>query len=1166
VGVIAEETVRITADSSAFKKDVTSGVGAGLKTIGVVAGAAALGGVALLGKGLMDGVKAAAEHQAMLAQLQTGIKSMGGASNVTAGHLVGMSDKIEKMSGVDDLAVQSGESMLLTFGNIKNGVGAGNQVFDEATMAVTDLSVRMGGDMKGAAIQVGKALNDPVKGVSALTRVGVSFTEGQKASIKAMVAHGNTAGAQKLILGELQKEFGGAAKAAGGTMAGQVNILKAHLEDLEQSIGEKILPILMQLVAWAIANWPRFAAVAGQAVRVLISVWTGSLLPALKTGFAVMKTIVTVLAELIGWLNQNRDVAAAVGAAIGVMAAGFVIWTAAVKVASIATKAYAAIQAILNVTMMGFPVILIVVGIAALVAALILLYTRCETARNIMNAAFEVIKTVATTAMAVIRSVITVAIDFVLAHWKEVWGVLAPFVTTALNVVVTLITGWVNVIKGVIAVFRAMLAGDWGAAWTALVGIVTTILNTIKTVIVQIITGIGPSVLAGATAIGTVIWTGIKTVVTLLPQLPGLVIGLLTTALTAVATAELTVAKLIAEAIWNGIKTVAGLLGALGGILTGAVGSAINSATGAATGAAGRIASAIWNGIKTVGEKMAGLGNLLMDKVSAGIQATLTMALGMARGIGAAIKDGIINGLGDIAGAIGDKVNAALDKGRALIAKANIFGSPSKLWADTIGKPLGEGVVKGAEDGLALLGPKMTAAIGVMHTKLVADVKKNSKPVGEAFGSWVTAAKGKMDANFDAISASLSAKLTALQAKLATQQAKLTPTESIIKANELQAAAAKLQGDVDAALVKIRSLPAAHAAVWAELLASQAKNMASLQATLQSSKDTAILAGNTFNKGMAAAAADPLALTLISAQKNFDAVKLQFDQGLVTEAAFVASADALDAARLVAKDDANALSLLADYNTYTAAIAQQTAAGTAITTQEAADAAAQAAAKAGFAAEDATAQEGYNVAQRAQLDANLKIKADKERAAKDAAFTALGAHLTAVFQRTQTHLENIHKDATAKFAEMARTAKTGGENLVNMLSDGINGAMPNLQSALTRIAGAIKSYLKISSPTEKGPMSDLDKWWTNLAPTLVGSFDGSVVKAALTDAVTPGGGSVRLGGRGARDAQLSLNDAALMSQIAALIVEIRKSRSGGEGGVTVVATGGADAAVYAARR
>ena len=123
-----------------------------------------------------------------------------------------LADSMLKMTGIDDEAIKSGENMLLTFTNIRNEVGKGNDIFDQATEAMADLATRwptarsrQREQMQQAAIQLGKALNDPIKGVGALRRVGVQFTDQQKAQIKALVKSGKTMEAQKIILAELNR-------------------------------------------------------------------------------------------------------------------------------------------------------------------------------------------------------------------------------------------------------------------------------------------------------------------------------------------------------------------------------------------------------------------------------------------------------------------------------------------------------------------------------------------------------------------------------------------------------------------------------------------------------------------------------------------------------------------------------------------------------------------------------------------------------------------------------------------------------------------------------------------------------------------------------------------------------------------------------------------------
>jgi hypothetical protein len=108
------------------------------------------------------------------------------------------------------------------------------------------MSVALGQDMKSSAIQLGKALNDPIKGVTALQRVGVSFTASQKDQIKTLVESGRTLDAQKIILGELTKEFGGSAEAA----ATPLDKLKVHIGNLAEEAGSFLIPAVDKVVTF----------------------------------------------------------------------------------------------------------------------------------------------------------------------------------------------------------------------------------------------------------------------------------------------------------------------------------------------------------------------------------------------------------------------------------------------------------------------------------------------------------------------------------------------------------------------------------------------------------------------------------------------------------------------------------------------------------------------------------------------------------------------------------------------------------------------------------------------------------------------------------------------------------------------------------------------------
>jgi hypothetical protein len=156
---------------------------------------------------------------------------------------------------------------MLTFGNV-----AGEQ-FDRAQAAAVDLAARMGTDLQSATLMVGKALNAPAKGIAALSRAGIQFTEQQKAQIKAMSAAGDTAGAQKIMLAELEKQFKGSAKAMRD--ADPSAALTNSWSDFQEVVGEialRVLPPITDALSRAVDQFNdlspgmQTAAVAGMAI------------------------------------------------------------------------------------------------------------------------------------------------------------------------------------------------------------------------------------------------------------------------------------------------------------------------------------------------------------------------------------------------------------------------------------------------------------------------------------------------------------------------------------------------------------------------------------------------------------------------------------------------------------------------------------------------------------------------------------------------------------------------------------------------------------------------------------------------------------------------------------------------------------------------------------
>jgi len=217
----------------------------GRATTLVGAGLAAMAGGQVVGA-IKSMVDEAREAEKVGRQTAAVIKATGGVANVSAKDVDRLSRSLMRKVAVDDEVIATGANMLLTFKGVRNEQGKNNDIFDQATVAALDMTAALNkGEvtqegLQSSSIRLGRALNDPIKGVTALTRAGVTFTDAQKEQIRTLVEAGDVMGAQKIILKELGSEFGGAAKAA----VDPWKRLGVILGEIKQRIGTALLPTL----------------------------------------------------------------------------------------------------------------------------------------------------------------------------------------------------------------------------------------------------------------------------------------------------------------------------------------------------------------------------------------------------------------------------------------------------------------------------------------------------------------------------------------------------------------------------------------------------------------------------------------------------------------------------------------------------------------------------------------------------------------------------------------------------------------------------------------------------------------------------------------------------------------------------------------------------------
>ena len=279
----------------------------------MAAGAAGVGAITAT---LKIGVDRWEQATKIAAQTAAAIKSTGGEAHVTAGHVDELATSIMKKSGIDKEQITSSENLLLAFTNVRNEVGKGNDVFDQTTKAAADMATRLGTSVPSATKILGKALDNPTKGIARLTRVGITFTEQQQDQIKALQATGDTLGAQKIILDQVNDRYGGAAAALGKTLPGQIAIAKQSFNDFAEMLVAKLIPVVEDMVGWLRDHWPEISAeitkmwqavqpilsnlatLFAQVVKVIQDNW-GTIGPVVSSLGKIVKDVATVIATAL---------------------------------------------------------------------------------------------------------------------------------------------------------------------------------------------------------------------------------------------------------------------------------------------------------------------------------------------------------------------------------------------------------------------------------------------------------------------------------------------------------------------------------------------------------------------------------------------------------------------------------------------------------------------------------------------------------------------------------------------------------------------------------------------------------------------------------------------------------------------------------------------------
>lgn len=726
-------------------KRLGGGVMGGFKAaIGPIAGVmAATMGIQAVGNFLRSANDEARESQKVNKVTAQIIKSTGKAAGMTAGQIGDLATAISNKTGVDDEAVQASANLLLTFKKVRNEAGKGANIFDRATAAAQDLAAAGFGDANSAAKMLGKALNDPERGMLALSRAGVTFTQEQKDQVKAMLKAGDTLGAQKLIMKEVESQVGGVA-AATATATQKMGVKWSNFKEAIGTVFvipavDAIATKLSPVIDWMTAGIPKvqafFKSFSGPASGAIAGIVT-----AFSPLGLVLKAVLPILPQIGAAFSQ-----------IGGQA-NSTLTPALMKIAPVVQQVVAALAG----------------GLQQTIVALLPVLTQ------IASAVLPVVAQVLAAVVPVVLQLVQ-AFSASLPVLGQLVSALLPPIAQLISGVMTAVMPLVTAILGLVQAFMPII-GIVMQLVAALLPPLIAVINALIPPIVAVVAQLAQALVPVFDAVGELITA-------LMPLISGLV-GVIGTIIGAVVPVVAVIASALIPILGSVIswlaKVVAGIVSfvAKGIKLFASWGSGVLSAI---TKTMGQIATLPTR----IAAVFAGAGKWLLD-------AGANLLKGLWQGV-SGTTDWLLNQLGGMSDRL---IKFVLSK----------FGvhSPSKVFA-WIGSQLGAGLAKGitasTSGAVSAIGKMITLVNSAASKATGKAAKKQAKAAAKAVESILkaqqNAEKSGTLANIAAKREALADQLKSANDELASQLGNRDQLKSQISGNivnEFDIAAASRRG------------------------------------------------------------------------------------------------------------------------------------------------------------------------------------------------------------------------------------------------------------------------------------------------------------------------------------------------------------------------------------
>jgi hypothetical protein len=264
--------------------------------------ALAVGALAAAGKKALAAGEEVNSANNRILQINTAMGLFGSETQKVTDRITKLAEAQGTELGISNLTIKATQAKLLTFKNLAKSAKTVGGAFDRANKAALDMAAAGFGSAEGNAVQLGKALENPIKGIAALAKSGVTFTEQEKEKIKTLVESNKMLEAQEMVLSAIETQVGGTAKAT----ADDTKRMQEGFAQFQQSLGlgllpilEAVTPVLLGMANWAKENPGTFKVLAAAIGAIALSILAINFAMALNPISAIAIGVVALIAGVV---------------------------------------------------------------------------------------------------------------------------------------------------------------------------------------------------------------------------------------------------------------------------------------------------------------------------------------------------------------------------------------------------------------------------------------------------------------------------------------------------------------------------------------------------------------------------------------------------------------------------------------------------------------------------------------------------------------------------------------------------------------------------------------------------------------------------------------------------------------------------------------------------